>query len=50
MDKIRKYLSEIGRKGGQAGTGEAKRRDVDYKSISALGVAARKAKKKNKQK
>jgi general stress protein YciG len=50
MNKIQKYLSEIGRKGGQSGTGDAKKRDVDYKAISALGVAARWAKKKDKQK
>jgi general stress protein YciG len=44
--QIQKYLSEIGRKGGQSGIGKAKRRDVDYKALSDAGVAAKKAKKK----
>lgn len=47
-DFARQYLSEIGRKGGRSGTGDAKRRPIDYKALSAAGVAARK--KKDKQK
>lgn len=30
MDKLKKYMSEIGRKGGKAGRGESKRRDPDH--------------------
>jgi hypothetical protein len=45
---IKKYLAEIGRKGGEAGTGESKSRgdSEHYKKMRA----AREAKRKDKQK
>jgi hypothetical protein len=42
---VHTYLSQIGQRGGQAGTGEAKRRDVAfYRRISRKGLRVRRAK------
>jgi hypothetical protein len=43
-EAVRKYLSDIARRGGKAGTGKAKLRgnSAYYKTLSALGAKARK--------
>lgn len=38
----------LGRRGGKAGTGAAKRRDVDYRALGRAGAAARKLLKRDK--
>ena len=52
MSDIKKYLATIGRKGGEAGTGEAKKRDAGdpdyYRRISGIAAAKRKEKKSEK--
>ena len=41
---VSRYLSRIGKKGGEAGRGDNKRRDVAfYRSISRKGLKARRA-------
>lgn len=45
----KKYFAEIGRKGGLSGKGNAKKRDIDYKALSAAGVAAKLKKNKDKK-
>ena len=41
---IKRYLRQIGQRGGWAGTGECKNRGVDfYREISAKGLATRRA-------
>jgi hypothetical protein len=49
---IQKYLASIGKKGGSAGTGKAKRRDAGdpdyYKRISGIAAAKRKENKLEK--
>jgi hypothetical protein len=41
-------LSELGRKGGESGTGEAKRRDVDYAAMGRIGGLKAQAKRKKR--
>jgi hypothetical protein len=45
LDKLSKHAAALGRKGGAAGTGDAKRRDQHdpayYARLSAAGIAAR---------
>ena len=45
-EEIRKYLSEIGKKGGQAGKGDSKRRDPEHykKMVEARNVKRQQAK------
>ncbi len=49
-EEVRRYLSAIGKRGGAAGTGKAKRRGSSayYQELAKLAAAARKAKAKKK--
>jgi len=45
MSQITKYLASIGKKGGEAGTGKAKRRSREqYQAMAAKSAQVRKAK------
>lgn len=46
-DRIKDYLAAIGKKGGEAGTGKAKRRTrKQYREMAAKSAEARRAKRK----
>lgn len=48
-DRIKDYLATIGKKGGEAGTGKAKRRTrKQYQEMAAKSAEARRAKRKER--